>query len=92
MLIRLHVSASLILVLLSKIMIDKIIATFTFGKSFIYLKIEASLKTFQQFKILSYEKVEIEKFYVRGTWMRQLVKHLPSSQIMMSGSWAQALH
>ena len=29
---------------------------------------------------------------VRGTWVAQEVKHLPSAQVMISGSWDGALH
>ena len=32
------------------------------------------------------------KIMVRGTWVAQLVKHMPSAQVMISGSWDQALH
>ena len=27
-----------------------------------------------------------------GTWVAQLVKHLPLAQVMIPGSWDQALH
>ena len=32
-------------------------------------------------------------FYkMRGAWVAQSVKYLPSAQVMISGSWDQALH
>ena len=28
----------------------------------------------------------------RGTWVAQLVRHLPSSQVLILGSWDRVLH
>ena len=36
--------------------------------------------------------VTTSKAYSRGTWVAQSVKHLPSAQIMILGSWNRALH
>ena len=34
-----------------------------------------------------------KRFYLfRGAWVAQMVKHLPSAQVMIPGSWDRALH
>ena len=53
---------------------------------FIYLFIEPSV--FFQLQIYPIFK----KFLFRGTWVAQSVKHPPSAQVIVPGSWDPALH
>ena len=44
------------------------------------------------FKILLKKTKMALKTQNWGAWVAQSVKHLPSDQVMISGSWGQALH
>ena len=47
--------------------------------------------TYKQPKCLSTDEW-IKKIWCKGAWVAQSVKHVPLAQVMILGSWNQALH
>ena len=50
-----------------------------------------SMETVLRWKSIAV-KIYIKKEQRWGSWMAQSIKHLPSDEVMIPGSWDQALH